>query len=109
MFPLVLWGETFFLEEIKQSFIMLAFEKLAAEGILLDNRYRLLNPLSTDGSSATVWLANDCYTADDDNGTSNGMPVIIKIYRQKNILDIEGIEQFREDHRLWHQYPIGAP
>ncbi|MBQ9355926.1 MAG: hypothetical protein IJT98_01350 [Prevotella sp.] len=44
---------------------MLDINKLANSGGLLDNHYRLIRPLSTDGGTADVWLALDASTVRD--------------------------------------------
>lgn len=77
-------------------------------GLLLDGRYKLLRPLSSNGGTADVWLALDTNTIDavfDDNNdelTSNeasGIKVAIKIYRPKNALDL-GEQRFREEFKI---------
>lgn len=76
--------------------------------MLLDGRYKLLRPLSSDGGTADVWLALDTNTIDDvydeekDQLTSNedsGIKVAIKIYRPKNALDL-GEQRFREEFKI---------
>ena len=61
---------------------------IAASGELLDGRYKLLRPLSSDGGTADVWLALDTNTIDEvydeasDTMTSlddSGIKVAIKI------------------------------
>lgn len=77
-------------------------------GMLLDGRYRLLRPLSSDGGTADVWLALDTNTIDevyDDEADTmaavedSGIKVAIKIYRPKNALDI-GEQRFREEFKI---------
>lgn len=77
-------------------------------GLLLDGRYKLLRPLSSDGGTADVWLALDNNTIDevfDDDldeitGSENsGIKVAIKIYRPKNALDL-GEQRFREEFKI---------
>lgn len=77
-------------------------------GILLDGRYKLLLPLSSEGGTADVWLALDTNTIDEvyneesDDITSkedSGINVAIKIYRQKNALDF-GEQRFRDEFKI---------
>ncbi len=77
-------------------------------GLLLDSRYKLLRPLSSDGGTADVWLALDTNTIDEmfddvcDELTGNedsGIKVAIKIYRPKNALDL-GEQRFREEFKI---------
>lgn len=77
-------------------------------GVLLDGRYKLLRPLSSDGGTADVWLALDTNTIDevyDDDKDSisseeeTGIKVAIKIYRPKNALDL-GEQRFREEFKI---------
>lgn len=77
-------------------------------GLLLDGRYKLLRPLSSDGGTADVWLALDTNTIDEifdddcDEIRSNedsGIKVAIKIYRPKNALDL-GEQRFREEFKI---------
>lgn len=81
---------------------------IAASGELLDGRYKLLRPLSSDGGTADVWLALDTNTIDEvydeasDTMTSlddSGIKVAIKIYRPKNALDL-GEQRFREEFKI---------
>lgn len=81
-------------------------------GLLFDNRYTLVRPLSSDGGSADVWLARDCNTIDEkidaEEGSisagdvSTGLLVAIKVYRPKNALDIEGEQMFRDEYKIVH-------
>lgn len=77
-------------------------------GLLLDGRYKLLRPLSSDGGTADVWLALDTntidevYDGDNDSVSSkeeSGIKVAIKIYRPKNALDL-GEQRFREEYKI---------
>lgn len=77
-------------------------------GMLLDGRYKLLRPLSSDGGTADVWLALDTNTIDEvydvDNDSisseeESGIKVAIKIYRPKNALDL-GEQRFREEFKI---------
>lgn len=77
-------------------------------GLLLDGRYKLLRPLSSDGGTADVWLAVDTNTIDEvfnDEQDSviesedSGIKVAIKIYRPKNALDL-GEQKFREEFKI---------
>lgn len=81
-------------------------------GLLFDNRYTLVRPLSSDGGSADVWLARDCNTIDEKvdaveglvsaGDESTGLLVAIKVYRPKNALDIEGEQMFRDEYKIVH-------
>lgn len=75
---------------------------------LFDGHYRLIKLLSEEGGTADVWLAENessidtTYSeADDDvvkiEGT--GVLVAIKIYRPKNVLDVEGEQSFRQEFK----------
>ena len=79
-----------------------------SSGLLLDGRYKLLRPLSSDGGTADVWLALDTNTIDEvydgDNDSvlskeESGIKVAIKIYRPKNALDL-GEQRFREEYKI---------
>lgn len=79
-----------------------------SSGVLLDGRYRLLRPLSSNGGTADVWLALDTNTIDEiydyDNDSisseeESGIKVAIKIYRPKNALDL-GEQKFREEFKI---------
>lgn len=81
---------------------------IAASGELLDGRYKLLKPLSSDGGTADVWLALDTNTIDEvydlESDTmktveESGLKVAIKIYRPKNALDL-GEQRFREEFKI---------
>ena len=76
--------------------------------LLFDGRYRLIKLLSTEGGTADVWLAENYESVDtkisedtDDvvrvDGT--GVLVAIKIYRPKNILDVDGEQSFRAEFK----------
>lgn len=91
---------------------MLDIQKLAKTGQLLDNHYRLIRPLSTDGGTADVWLALDANTVNDIDELGDisqmseeeisqiGLIVAIKIYRPQNALDIEGEQRFRDEYTI---------
>lgn len=75
---------------------------------LFDGHYRLIKLLSAEGGTADVWLAENYESVDtkiseetDDiiriDGT--GVLVAIKIYRPKNILDIDGEQSFRAEFK----------
>lgn len=81
---------------------------MVSVGMMLDGRYKLLRPLSSDGGTADVWLALDTNTIDEgyDEETDGitakedtGIEVAIKIYRPKNALDI-GDQRFREEFKI---------
>lgn len=74
-------------------------DRIFEKGELFDGHYRLVRPLSTAGGSADVWLAIDVNTVDDSQQEEKGTKVAIKIYRPKNLIDIEGEYQFRSEFR----------
>lgn len=87
---------------------MEGINSIAESGVLLDGRYKLLRPLSSDGGTADVWLALDTNTIDevyDENNDSisseeeSGIKVAIKIYRPKSALDL-GEQRFREEFKI---------
>lgn len=61
---------------------MLDLEKIANSGELFDGHYKLLDPLSTDGATADIWLAVDMNTIEGDD--KKGLKVAIKVYRPQN-------------------------
>ena len=76
--------------------------------LLFDGHYRLIKLLSTEGGTADVWLAENYESVDtkiseetDDviriDGT--GVLVAIKIYRPRNILDVDGEQCFRAEFK----------
>lgn len=81
-------------------------------GLLFDNRYTLVRPLSSDGGSADVWLARDRNTIDEkidaeegivtEGDVSTGLLVAIKAYRPQNALDVEGEQMFRDEFKIVH-------
>ncbi len=88
--------------------IMQDLSKYLEDGILFDGRYRLIKLLSTEGGTADVWLAENYESVDtklsedtDDvvrvEGT--GVLVAIKIYRPKNILDVDGEQSFKAEFK----------
>lgn len=91
---------------------MFDIEKFIESDELLDNQYKLIRTLNTDGGTADVWLALDARTVKnkkdldeasylDDTQLSNiGLLVAIKIYRPKNALDIEGEERFCDEYTI---------
>lgn len=78
---------------------MLDINDIFAKGLPFDGHYKLIDLLSTDGGSADVWLAIDLNTIDDSNDESKATKVVIKIYRPKNMIDIEGEYQFRKEFK----------
>lgn len=78
---------------------MIDLNELFEQGKLFDGHYKLIKSLSTSGGSADVWLAIDINTIDDTNDEANATKVAIKIYRPKNIIDIEGEYQFRKEFK----------
>ena len=88
--------------------MMQDLSKYIEDGILFDGRYRLIKLLSTEGGTADVWLAENYESVDtklseetDDvvrvDGT--GVLVAIKIYRPKNILDVDGEQSFKAEFK----------
>ena len=82
--------------------------KYTDKGVLFDNHYRLIKLLSREGGTADVWLAENFESIDtklsedsDDmvrvEGT--GVLVAIKIYRPKNMLDVDGEQSFRSEFK----------
>ena len=78
---------------------MLDINLIFEQGTPFDGHYKLLSLLSTAGGSADVWLAIDLNTLDESNDESRATKVVIKIYRPKNIIDIEGEYQFRNEFK----------
>ena len=78
---------------------MIDVNEIYEEGKLFDGHYRLIEPLSTAGGSADVWLAIDVNTLDDSEDETKATRVAIKIYRPKNLIDVEGEYQFRNEFR----------
>ncbi len=85
-------------------------ENNIAPGDMFDGHYRLIRPLSTDGGTADVWLAEDVNTIDNPlegeagpQEERQGMLVAIKIYRPKNALDIEGEQRFRDEFKIVYE------
>lgn len=68
-------------------------------GELFDGRYKLIDLLSTEGGSADVWLAIDNNTLEETLSEDMATKVVIKIYRPKNLIDIEGEEKFRKEFK----------
>lgn len=75
---------------------------------LFDGHYRLLDLLSSEGGTADVWLAENYESvetefreATDDvvRKEGTGVLVAIKIYRPKNLLDVEGEQAFRQEFK----------
>lgn len=92
---------------------MIDIQQIFRDGEMFDGHYKLLKPLSTAGGTADVWLALDTNTIDmfddsDEGGESDdidlkkentAMKVAIKIYRPKNLIDIEGEQRFRDEFK----------
>lgn len=78
---------------------MLDINGIYESGELFDGHYKLIEPLSTAGGSADVWLAIDVNTIDGSGDESKATKVAIKIYRPKNLIDIEGEYQFRSEFK----------
>lgn len=78
---------------------MLDINEIFDKGIPFDGHYKLVDLLSTAGGSADVWLAIDLNTVDDTSDESKATKVVIKIYRPKNMIDIEGEYQFRKEFK----------
>ena len=75
---------------------------------LFDGKYKLIRPLSTEGGTADVWLAEDKDTEDTEFSEGDdeikevegsAVQVAIKIYRPKNILDAEGVLTFKKEYK----------
>lgn len=82
--------------------------KYKNDGMLFDGHYRLIKLLSTEGGTADVWLAENYESIDtklsEDNDDvirvdGTGVLVAIKIYRPKNILDVDGEQSFRSEFK----------
>lgn len=78
---------------------MLDIKDIFEKGDLFDGHYKLLDLLSTAGGSADVWLAIDVNTIDETEDESRATKVVIKVYRPKNLIDIEGEYQFRNEFK----------
>lgn len=78
---------------------MLDINEIAASGQLFDGHYKLVSLLSAEGGSADVWLAIDVNTIDETGDENRATKVVIKIYRPKNLIDIEGEFQFRNEFK----------
>ncbi len=78
---------------------MLDINEIYENGKLFDGHYKLIDLLSTAGGSADVWLAIDVNTIDETADESKATKVVIKIYRPKNLIDIEGEYQFRSEFK----------
>ena len=78
---------------------MLDINEIFDKGLPFDGHYKLLDLLSTAGGSADVWLAIDLNTVDESGDESKATKVVIKIYRPKNMIDIEGEYQFRKEFK----------
>lgn len=78
---------------------MLDINDIFEKGLPFDGHYKLIDLLSTAGGSADVWLAIDLNTVDESSDESKATKVVIKIYRPKNMIDIEGEYQFRKEFK----------
>ncbi len=78
---------------------MLNITDIFEKGLPFDGHYKLIDLLSTAGGSADVWLALDLNTLDELGDESKATKVVIKIYRPKNMIDIEGEYQFRKEFK----------
>ncbi len=78
---------------------MLDINEIYENGKLFDGHYKLIESLNTAGGSADVWLAIDVNTIDETGDESKATKVAIKIYRPKNLIDIEGEYQFRNEFK----------
>ncbi len=78
---------------------MVDVNDLFEQGKLFDGHYKLIDPLSTAGGSADVWLAIDINTIDESMDEAKATKVAIKIYRPKNFIDVEGESQFRNEFK----------
>lgn len=77
-------------------------------GELFDGHYRLIKLLSSEGGTADVWLAENYESVDMELSTETddfvrldgtGVLVAIKIYRPKNLLDVDGEQKFRAEFK----------
>lgn len=75
---------------------------------LFDGHYRLLELLSSKGGTADVWLAENSESVETEfreatedvvRKEGTGVLVAIKIYRPKNLLDVEGEQAFRQEFK----------
>lgn len=78
---------------------MLDINDIFEKGLPFDGHYKLVDLLSTAGGSADVWLAIDLNTVDESSDESKATKVVIKIYRPKSMIDIEGEYQFRKEFK----------
>lgn len=78
---------------------MIDINDIYENGKLFDGHYKLVDLLSAAGGSADVWLAIDINTIDDPTDESKATKMVIKIYRPKNLIDIEGEYQFRSEFK----------
>lgn len=88
---------------------MLEIDHYLDESGRFDGRYLLLRKLSSEGGTADVWLAEDKATEDEELSDDNGEDIVkvegsavlvaIKIYRPKNMLDVEGIQTFKKEYK----------
>lgn len=78
---------------------MRSITEIYESGALFDGHYKLIDLLSTSGGSADVWLAIDMNTIDGESDETQATKVVIKVYRPKNIIDIEGEYQFRNEFK----------
>ena len=78
---------------------MLDIKYIYENGLPFDGHYKLLRLLSSAGGSADVWLAIDLNTIDDSGDESKATMVVIKTYRPKNLIDVEGEYQFRNEFK----------
>lgn len=78
---------------------MLDINAIFEKGLPFDGHYKLIDLLSTAGGSADVWLAIDLNTIDESSDESRATKVVIKIYRPKNMIDIDGEYQFRKEFK----------
>lgn len=78
---------------------MFDINELFVKGLPFDGHYKLIDLLNTSGGSADVWLAIDLNTVDDTGDESKATKVVIKIYRPKNMIDVEGEYRFRQEFK----------
>lgn len=83
-------------------------EKYINSDKLFDGHYHLIRLLSQEGGTADVWLAENYESVDTEFSEEkddvvrvegSGVLVAIKIYRPKNILDIDGEQSFRTEFK----------
>ncbi|MCD8202941.1 MAG: hypothetical protein LUD48_04810, partial [Prevotella sp.] len=87
---------------------MEGLEKYIGGKELFAGHYRLKRLLSSEGGTADVWLAENAESVETEilEGTDDvvrvegtGVEVAIKIYRPKNIMDVDGEQNFKSEYK----------